>query len=357
MRINDKTLQRAESILRNSKGVYSAVMRVESGDGSFVWTTSTGDMAKEGQFYIASVTKLYITTLILTLEKEGKLKLSDPIHLYLPKEMIHQLHVYKDRDYSNEITIRQLISNTSGLPDYFFHKLPDNTTFASNILGNKDISLTLEETIEYVKKLKPKFFPGEKRKAAYSDTNYQLLGRIIEKVTQMTIHEAFDHMIFHPLGLKHTYTYADPTDVRPEPFYYKDKKLWVPNYMVSITSEGGIVSTSEEVMTYTKSFFQGKWIELENIELLKDWRLILPPPSMFYFGLGLEKLFIPRFVSPLYPITDVLGFWGQTGSFAWYSPQTDLYFTGTTNQIDGNGHAAAMKVIIAIIKDSLKSAK
>ncbi len=58
---------------------------------------------------------------------------------------------------------------------------------------------------------------------------------------------------------------------------------------------------------------------------------------MFYFGIGLEKLPTPRIFFPFKPIKEIVGFWGQTGSFAFYNPDTDLYFSGTTNQISGNG--------------------
>ena len=73
-------------------------------------------------------------------------------------------------------------------------------------------------------------------------------------------------------------------------------------------------------------------------------------PGQFYFGLGLEKLWTPRIISPFKPIKEVLGFWGQTGAFAFYSPDTDLYFTGTIDQVSGLGHSAAYKAIISIIK-------
>jgi CubicO group peptidase (beta-lactamase class C family) len=66
--------------------------------------------------------------------------------------------------------------------------------------------------------------------------------------------------------------------------------------------------------------------------------------------MGLEKLFVPRIVSSFKPITEIVGFWGQTGSFAWYNPDAQLYFTGTTNLTNGGGHAAAMKAILKIIK-------
>ena len=81
-----------------------------------------------------------------------------------------------------------------------------------------------------------------------------------------------------------------------------------------------------------------------------NWNLIFPPPGLFYFGIGLEKLFIPWIASPFKPGGEILGFWGQTGSFAFYNPKTDLYFCGTTNQINGAGHRKAANVMLKIIK-------
>jgi D-alanyl-D-alanine carboxypeptidase len=74
---------------------------------------------------------------------------------------------------------------------------------------------------------------------------------------------------------------------------------------------------------------------------------------LFYFGIGLEKLPTPWIFSPFKPIREVIGFWGQTGSFAFYNPETDLYFSGTTNQINGRGHMAAGSAILNIVKSVL----
>ena len=92
----------------------------------------------------------------------------------------------------------------------------------------------------------------------------------------------------------------------------------------------------------------------ENLlEELKKWSFLLPPPGMFYYGIGIEKSPTPRFLSPLNPTNEILGFWGQTGSFTWYNPDTELYFSGTTNQANGSGHRAAMTAIMKIIKSAL----
>ncbi|MCC5890124.1 MAG: beta-lactamase family protein [Alkalibacterium sp.] len=336
--------------ISNKKGVYSMVLSVEHGSSGFTYTQSGGLMENDSSYFIASVTKLYMTVIVMTLIKSGELKLEDPISQYLPSGQVKEINVYKGVDYSSAITIRHLISNTSGIPDYFFHKNEKGNTFADDLLLGHDISWDQDKTIEYVKKLKPKFPPGKKGKAAYSDTNYQLLGKIIENVTGKDIAGVLKEEIFDVLGLDNTYAYTNPDDKKPVPFYYKSKELWVPNYIASVTAEGGIVSTAEDMMCFLRAFFNGFFLTTSDIETLKQWNLILPPPSLFYYGVGLEKLYIPRIISPLKPINEIIGFWGQTGSFAWYNPDTDLYFTGTTNQIDGSGHSAVMKGIIKIIK-------
>jgi D-alanyl-D-alanine carboxypeptidase len=150
-----------------------------------------------------------------------------------------------------------------------------------------------------------------------------------------------------------TYAYKDINDHSPVPFYYNSRELWLPKYIASVTVEGGIVSTANEVMIFLKAFFRGHFFPKERIQDLKKWNLILPPPGVFYFGIGLEKLPTPRILSPFKPIKEILGFWGQTGSFAFYNPETDLYICGTTNQINGRGHMAAGSAMLKIVKAAL----
>jgi len=337
----------------NKKHVFGAVLRVENGDASFSWTGARGEMKADSKYLIASVTKLYVTAVVMALIEEQKMNLDDKISKYLPSHYMDNLHILHGIDYSNEITIKHLISNTSGLRDYFFYREPGKISAASLLFEGNDDSWDLEKTIHYVKKTTPKFAPGKKGKATYSDTNYQLLGKIIEIVTKKNIETIFNEYIFDIIGLSDTYVFKDISDHKPVPSYYKDKRLWLPKYMASVSVEGGIVSTAEEVMIFLKAFFEGKFFPREKIEHLKKWNLLLPPPSVFYFGIGLEKLFIPRIFSPFKSIGEVIGFWGQTGSFAWYNPTTDLFFTGTTNQISGAGHQVATMSMIKIIKSVL----
>ena len=351
--INEKLLSDVLNKMVDNKRIYSAVLCVENSDKSLSWTGAAGNMQKDSRFFIASVTKLYVTAVTMRLIEENHIELNDKISRYLPDYFCEKLHAINGVDYSDEITISHLISNTSGLPDYFFHKQSNGKTVASELMEGNDEPWHLEKTIDLIKNLRPKFKPGAKGKASYSDTNYQLLGRIIENVTGKSISEVFDYYLFSELKLINTYAYNKTNDNTPVPFYYKTDQLWLPKYMASITVEGGIVSTADELMMFLKEFFRGRFFPKEKINDLKQWNLILPPPGLFYFGIGLEKLWTPRIISPFKPIKEIIGFWGQTGSFAFYNPETDLYFCGTTNQINGEGHRAAGNAILKIVKSAL----
>jgi D-alanyl-D-alanine carboxypeptidase len=351
--INKEFLNQVLNKMVDNKRIFSAVLCVENSDKSLSWTGAAGNMQKDSRFFIASVTKLYVTAVTMRLIEENRIELNEKISKYLPEYLCEGLHVLNGVDYSNEITIYHLISNTSGLPDYFFHKQTNGRTVASELMEGNDESWHLDRTIGLIKNLRPKFKPGAKSKASYSDSNYQLLGRIIENVTGKNIGEVFNDYIFSELNLPNTYAYNNIKDNTPVPFYYKSKKLWLPKYIASVTAEGGIVSTANEVMVFLKEFFNGRFFPKERINELKQWNLILPPPGLFYFGIGLEKLWTPRILSPFKPIKEIIGFWGQTGSFAFFNAESDLYFCGTTNQINGEGHRAAGNAMLKIIKSVL----
>ena len=335
--------------MTRNRAVHGAILCVEDGSGSLSWKGAAGNLEADQRYFIASVTKLYVTVVILSLCRETRISLEDPISRYLPEELYRGLHVMGGVDRTAQITIRQLISNTSGLTDYFFGKDSDGTKVATALLEGRDEEWPLERIVERVRTLKPRFLPGQRSKVHYSDTNYELLGRIIETVTGRPIVDVFSELIFDPLELRETYAFTDPDDSSPAPMYYRDKPTRLPRYIASITPEGGIVSTATEVMAFLKAFFTGRFFPAETVEELKQWNRIYFP-GQFDFGIGLEKQWVPRIVSPWRPIGELLGFWGQSGAFAFHNPERDLYFTGTVNQLSGFGHGSAVKAMVRIMK-------
>ena len=347
-------LERTVQAMRSNRSVHGAILCVENGSGSLGFCGAAGNLAAGDRYFIASVTKLYVCAVILQLREEGRLSLDDRISVHLPAELIRGLHVTDGVDRTGEITVRHLVSNTSGITDYFFGKGPDGVRPSTALFGGRDEPWPIERIVERVRTLPPRFLPGQPGRVHYSDTNYELLGSIIETVTGSTVAEVFNERIFAPLGLGDTYAFTDPADTTPAPMYYRDKPVHVPRYIASITAEGGIVSTAVEVMTFLKAFFAGRFFPASTIDELKQWNRIWFP-GQFDFGIGLENQRIPWLLSPGRPIGELLGFWGQSGAFAFHNPARDLYFTGTVNQLSGFGHSAAVRAMVRIMKTADRS--
>jgi D-alanyl-D-alanine carboxypeptidase len=333
--------------MAKSRAVHGAILRVESGDAVLAWEGAAGNLDVGRRYFIASVTKLYVTAVVLQLRNEGLLALDDPFERYLPHALTRGLHVMDGVDRTSEITVRHLISNTSGVTDYFFGKGPDGRKASDALLRGQDQAWPLERIVERVRTLRPRFRPGQPGKVHYSDTNFELLGRILENVTGKPIAAVFEERIVAELGLSDTYAFSDLTDSTPAPLYYQDQPLHVPRYLASITAEGGLVSTAAEVMTFLKAFFGGRFFPRETVEELKAWNRIYFP-GQFDFGIGLEKQWVPWILSPMRPVGELLGMWGQSGAFAFHNPQRDLYFTGTVNQLSGMGHGAAVRAMLRV---------
>jgi D-alanyl-D-alanine carboxypeptidase len=335
--------------MTRSRAVHGAILCVESGDGRLSWRGAAGNLAPDARYFIASVTKMVVTVVVLQLREEGRIDLDDPMERHLPAELTHGLHVQDGVDRTGEITVRHLISNTSGLTDYFFGKGPDGKRSADLLLAGQDEAWPLERVLERARTLRPRFAPGRRGKVHYSDTNYALLGGILERVTGQSVADVFQERVFGPLGLRDTYAFTDPTDTTPAPMHHRDDTVHMPRYIASITAEGGVVSTAIDMMTFLKAFFGGRFFPRETVEELKRWNRIYFP-GQFDFGIGLEKQWVPWIMSPRNPIGELLGFWGQSGAFAFHNPQRDLYFTGTVNQLSGFGHGSAVNAMVRIMK-------
>ncbi len=312
------------------KNIFGTVVKVESTDGSFSWNSAAGDLEVETPYFIASVTKLYTTAVVLKLVDQGLMSLDDRLDQYLGTDILDGLHVYRGTDHAPEITVRQLLGHTSGLPDYFQHK-QDGETLEERISQSQDLAWSRAEVWTWAKEMKPEFEPGKPGKAHYSDTNFQLLGEIIEQVSGMSIAEAYEQYIFQPLGLEHTYLYTDPTDNTPKPIYFKEEATSIPMAMASFGADGAIVSTVDEGYTFLRAFFQGELFpEAYLDEIQQEWNKIFFPLE---YGTGVSRFQFGAAMTGGKKLPVLVGHSGLSGAFAFYSPDWDVYLTGTVNQI------------------------
>jgi len=210
---NEELRRLVFEMVEQDKSVRNCVLSVMKGDGSFSWSGAAGIAKQQGQvpmtkdvpIYIASITKLYTATAIMRLYEEGALSIDDPITKYLPESLIHGIHVYKGKDFTGQITIGHLLSHTSGIADYYSEKGKDGRSLFDLFLESPDRPWTVDDTIERARNdLKPLFPPGTN--ASYSDTNFQLLGKILEAIACRPLARVYEDFFFRPLGLKQVFS-------------------------------------------------------------------------------------------------------------------------------------------------------
>lgn len=295
-----------------------------------VWNGASGNLSIDQPYFIASTTKLFTTAIILKLRAERKLSLDDKISKYIDKSILTGLHIYKGKDYSQELTIKHLLSHTSGLPDYFQDKAANGKSLEDELANGNDQYWTFEQTIERTKSIQPHFAPGAKGKAHYSDANFQLLGKIIETITQKSYSENCKENIIQPLELTKTYLYQDSTDKTPKTLYYKSNELIIPQAMTSFGADGGMVSTSTDMLIFIEAFFTGKLFPKEYINELQEWNRIFFPMKS---GIGIHLFKLPWIFNPTGAVPYFIGHSGLSGALAYYSPKKNIFVVGTVNQV------------------------
>lgn len=324
----EKSLQTILDKTVDDKKVFGTSFAIKK--DKLIWKGASGNLLIDQPYFIASTTKLFTTAIILKLRAESKLSLDDKISNYIDKSILSGLHTYKDKDYSQELTIKHLLSHTSGLPDYFQGKGTSGKSLENEITEGNDQYWTFEQAIERTKKMTPLFAPGTNGKANYSDANFQLLGKIIETITHKSYSENCKEYIIQPLGLTKTYLYQDTEDKTPKTLYYKSNKLDIPQAMTSFGADGGMVSTSTDMLIFIEAFFTGKIFPMEYINELQEWNKIFFPLKS---GIGIHLFKLPWIFNPTGVIPYFIGHSGLSGAFAFYSPRENIFVVGTVNQV------------------------
>ncbi len=144
-------------------------------------------------FLVASVTKTFTATTLMRLVAEGKVELNAPVRRYVPEFRL------KDEQAADKITVLNLLNHTSGLD------------WRVNVdTGEGDDALE-----RYVAKMaEMELIAPLGTRVSYSQAGYNLLGRIIEKVTGQTFEQAVDALVFEPLGLSHSFFERDDIMIR-----------------------------------------------------------------------------------------------------------------------------------------------
>jgi len=183
------------------------------------------------------------------------------------------------------------------------------------LINGKDQYWTFEQSIERSKSMEPLFAPSTKGKAHYSDSNFQLLGKIIETILGKTYAENCREFITQALYLERTYLYQDAT---PKTLYYKDKPLLIHKAITSFGPDGGIVSTSEDMLKFIEAFITGDLFPHSYIAEIQDWYNIFFPMQA---GIGYYLFKLPWYFNPYFTIPSLISHTGLSSDLAYYCPK------------------------------------
>lgn len=311
---------------RRRSRAHGLILHLCSGDGRIDIRAAAGTARPDTRVPIASISKMFTAALIVQLCDEGTLGLDQTVQSALPGLDLSDLHVVKGIDHGPRLTIRQLLFQTSGLADY------DEGGVARDLIRSKDYAYALSDVLAWARAGRPLGAP-DSGGARYSDTNFQLLGAVIEAATGQPYGTALQERICKPLGLGRTALF-DPVrdgDGATLPVYHHDLRLEIPGILSSMGPDGGIVSDTRDLLSFLRAFMGGRLFRPETADRLQHWRRLRFP---LQYGGGLMRFRLPRWMTLRQPSPELIGHSGASATFAYHAPERDMYLVGTLNQTD-----------------------
>lgn len=245
-----------------------------------------GKVPTDGKFRVGSITKTFVSTVVLQLVDEGELTLDDPISQHLPQFGIDQ-----------RITVRMLLQHTSGLFNYTGEQNPDGTLepgiplWGQEFVDNRFHTYTADDLVAVSLAKPARFEPGTQW--SYSNTNYVLAGMLIEKLTGKPYADQIEDRILAPLHLRETFLPGTWPGIPGRhahgyhSYQYEGALKTVDVTRVNPTwasSAGEIVSTTKNLDRFLTALLDGR---LLPADLLAEMRTGHPDSG---YGLGLQSL-------------------------------------------------------------------
>jgi D-alanyl-D-alanine carboxypeptidase len=338
----DEATSRLDAALErvSREGIHGAVMWVDAprhgiqrGFAHGLADTGAGRaMTVETPFYSASVGKLFLAAAVQKLAADGRLSLEDPLLRFVPAEALAGLPVEGGPAALGRITVAQLLAHRSGLPDYFSDRSRDGAPrLYDRIVTERDRTWTRRELLDYARAhYAPAGAPGSA--FHYADTNYDLLGQVLEHVTGQPFHSAVRDLVLTPLGLRRTWYHAfePPPEGAGAP-----AQVWVLGQDVrgapSLSADqagGGLITTLEDLRAFLRALAAGRPVPLSVLatDFTQDalhpgidvgrgaWRI--RPRGVFFALAGLPTL---------------VGHSGSTGVWAYYVEAWDAVLVGAVS--------------------------
>jgi len=339
--------------------VAHVVMAVRSGDAALDWRGARGDARRGGPamttdtpYFVASIDKLVTATAAFVLAERGRLDLDATLSHYLDARLVERLHVRGGVDRTAAITLRHLLSHTSGLADYLEDRPRGGRSLIDETLAQGDLGWTLEEALERVRdRLRPHFVPQDARdpraRSQYSDTNYLLLKAVLEAVSGTSVADVYRSLVFDPLGMRDTWV-VSRDDPQAEQTALAST-LWAGNTPmeapVTLQSTFGMFSTLSDQLALVRGVVEGRAFEGGRDAFARmaqpfrrfgqgfDAAALRRPGWPIEYAHGVMRFELPRLLAPLRRPPAVIGHTGSTGTWAFHCPALDVDLVGTVDQV------------------------
>lgn len=336
-------------------------LAVMSGDGERRWAGAAGpqgpgeaELTPDTPFFVASITKRFIVTLVLQAHERGELDLDASITRYLPPETTAGLHVLRGVDHTGAITVRHLASHTSGLPDHF-DKPRQGPSLYRRLADGEDLAWTFDDVLRWTREQHaPHFAPQDltapRQAARYSDTGFQLLIHLLETVTGQAFGELVTTRICRPLGLDHIWlpgrSHPAPGTPAPSGLYDRTRRLELPEL---VRSSNDLASTTADLLTFQRALLAGGLFrDAGTVELLTERRNRLRNVPTMRYGLGTMIFPVNRLAGPDRRAVTLVGHSGSTGTWLFHCPELDVHLAGTVDQ--ARGRAIPFRLMASVLR-------
>ena len=277
-------------------------------------------------FRVGSISKTFVAAMIMQLVDEGLIDLDSVLATYLPETTL-----------GADVTVRQLLSHRSGVPSY-----TDQDQLWTDILEDHERTLTVDEILAYVADV-PAGEPGEE--FSYSNTNYILLGQLLEAVGNQDLNMALRTRIVEPLGLTTT-VFDTPSIEAPETLaggwdgetFEGDPEAAFESIASSAWAAGSLISTTADLSAFMSALLEGRVVSDEALVQMLD-----TGPEGYGLGIGTMP-----------PGADPDAFYGHPGgingyvSFMAADPQTGDTVVVLSNSNDNDSVWAGAQIVEAL---------
>jgi len=252
----DKQIDAFMQHLHTAAGFNGNVLVAKKGkivyQNAFGWANypHQDSLTLNSQFELASVSKTMTSTAILQLMERGKLRLGDSVQQFFPNFPYHG------------VTIRMLLTHRSGLPNYVY---AIDDVFRKEHRDQKK-GVTNQQMMDLLAQYKPARYNLPDKGYHYNNSNFMVLGSIIEKAAHMQYADYMMQNVFLPAGMKHTNVYSKATyDKIPTKVLGHDRNSWrysvAQNYLDGPVGDKGIYSTVGDLFLFDRALRAGKLIK------------------------------------------------------------------------------------------------